>query len=203
MRKTAHCFLTLFVPEACCTGMKLVSCTLLKYSVFGSYGLFLPFIILSILLASGLKAFLLALALPLAQSTIWFLLQLIWGGTNYKSRRKTNSKRKSRVRGSSGFATKRDRKEKRSYPSWEPGKDVSGDNWGNDGASNFGGWDELDLGNYFTRGSPKSDQRAGRSQGRPSKKDNFTRLERTSDTPLLLRLLIAVFPFLSWWIKLF
>ncbi|OEL17233.1 hypothetical protein BAE44_0021749 [Dichanthelium oligosanthes] len=47
--------------------------------VFKTYGFLLPVMLVSMLVATGPKAFLMAMAIPLGQSAISFLLDAIWG----------------------------------------------------------------------------------------------------------------------------
>ncbi|XP_059446165.1 uncharacterized protein LOC132177739 [Corylus avellana] len=62
------------------------------FKVFRSYGWTLPPIILSWLLASGPKAVLMALVLPLGQSVVSLAFEKLWG------RKRSRPKRKSRMR---------------------------------------------------------------------------------------------------------
>ncbi|RLN25467.1 uncharacterized protein C2845_PM07G18630 [Panicum miliaceum] len=47
--------------------------------VFKTYGFLLPVMLVSLLVATGPKAFLMAMAIPLGQTAISFLLDIIWG----------------------------------------------------------------------------------------------------------------------------
>ncbi|KAL3642083.1 hypothetical protein CASFOL_012898 [Castilleja foliolosa] len=121
------------------------------FKVFVYYGWALPFILLSLLLTTGPKAFLMALALPIGQSTFTFALQRFQNGGKMKPKLKSKAKmgksrgyssRKAKpaewIGGSKGA-----RKKKKRYhesPVYED-DDVSGSS-GGDG-SDYGGWDEL------------------------------------------------------------
>lgn len=95
----------------------------------------------------------------------------------------------------------RNKNMKMGYQSWIPQDEGSKDTSENNVPS-FGGWDELIKSNKFDVGSPKSSDQS-RSDKRPSSEDDgFSRVTK-SDTPLLLRLLLAVFPFLGYWTKMF
>ncbi|KAK8982621.1 hypothetical protein V6N11_046538 [Hibiscus sabdariffa] len=174
--------------------------------VFKSYGWSLPPILLSLLFASGAKAFLMALALPLGQSAITLALEKISG----KSQRK--QKFKARVRKAKKYASRRtvrnvkrekevhkgsnNRKGmKKGYQSWA----VDDDSLNGQGTSSFGGWDELD-GMGSTR-MPSAVENEPKLTAKV--KDKLSMEQSRSNEPLLLRLLIAVFPFLSSWTKLF
>ncbi|KAK8511220.1 hypothetical protein V6N13_013639 [Hibiscus sabdariffa] len=176
------------------------------WKVFKSYGWSLPPILLSLLFASGAKAFLMALALPLGQSAITLALEKISG----KSQRK--QKFKARVRKAKKYASRRtvrnvkrekevhkgsnNRKGmKKGYQSWA----VDDDSLNGQGTSSFGGWDELD-GMGSTR-MPSAVENEPKLTAKV--KDKLSMEQSRSNEPLLLRLLIAVFPFLSSWTKLF
>ncbi|XP_057471014.1 uncharacterized protein LOC130759828 [Actinidia eriantha] len=175
--------------------------------VFRSYGLMLPAIIISIVLATGPKAFLMALALPIGQSALTLAFTKLWGTKQDNPKRKTKTK-KPRVGFSSYVELEEEEKEskgtrkgKAEYQSWVSPNDVS-INKDSQIPSNFGGWDDLDRTKGFDMGSSRSSTRTGRSGRTQTEKGKFSRRERRSDTPLLLRLLIAVFPFLSSWTKM-
>ncbi|CAI9771207.1 unnamed protein product [Fraxinus pennsylvanica] len=166
----------------------------------------LPFILLSLLLATGSKAFLMALALPIGQSTLSFAFQRLWDRGKNKAKRKTKSRKgRSRPRtsrtvklneewgGSQGTMKKR-----MVYQSWIPRNDVS-DKSSDEDAYSFGGWDELDRGEE-SQGSSR--RRGARTETRSP--GIFTQKGKSSQSemPLLLRLLIAVFPFLGSFTKM-
>ncbi|GFZ10702.1 hypothetical protein Acr_22g0001000 [Actinidia rufa] len=172
--------------------------------VFRSYGLILPAIIISIVLATGPKAFLMALALPIGQSALTLAFRKLWGTKQDNPKRKTKTKTKPRVSFSSHVEleeeeekeSKGTRKGKAEYQSWVSPNDVS-INKDSQIPSNFGGWDDLDRTKGFDMGSSRSSTRTGRSGRTRTEKGKFSRRERKSDTPLLLRLLIAVFSILE------
>ena len=168
--------------------------------VFRSYGLMLPAIIISTVLATGPKAFLMALALPIGQSVLTLAFTKLWGTKQDNPKRKT--KTKPRVSFSSYVEleeeeekeSKGTRKGKVGYQSWVSPNDVSV-NKDSQIPSNFGGWDDLNRTKGFDMGSSRSSARTGRSGRTRTEKSKFRRRERRSDTPFLLRLLFAVFPF--------
>ncbi|KAK9062575.1 hypothetical protein SSX86_019762 [Deinandra increscens subsp. villosa] len=174
------------------------------FKVFRSFGWILPAIISSLLLASGPKAFLMALAIPMAQSALSFVFQTVWGRPGNRTRRRGKSKRKQpppppprQPPRSPGYMDIDDEQEyvererKRAYQTWVAG-DGSGDGKTNGSSSSFGGWEELD-------------RRRARSNKGGNRKPSTSRMSRRvkrNETPFLLRLLIAVFPFLGSWTKL-
>lgn len=185
------------------------------FKVFKSYGWTLPPIIFSLLLNSGPKAFLMALALPLGQSIISLALEKLWGTPERKPKRRTRSKARKRPFYSTGTSRiqeeEEDEEEARGngegngkmgygYQSWEVG-----DNGGEvrkesrNGAS-FGGWEDLD--GVGSERKAKSRVRGKKQSSTSMEKGKLSWREKKSDTPLLLRLLIAVFPFLGSWTRM-
>ncbi|XP_039063532.1 uncharacterized protein LOC120208296 [Hibiscus syriacus] len=178
------------------------------FKVFKSYGWALPPILLSLLFATGPKAFLMALAFPLGQSAITLAFEMI----SRKSRSK--HKRKARVRKAKRYASRRtvtnvereeevhkvpkNRKGMKGYQSWVVDDDDSL-NERDQSTSSFGGWDELD-GTGYTKTSSTLENGPKRTI---KVKDKLSMEQSKSNEPFLLRLLLAVFPFLSSWTKLF
>lgn len=177
--------------------------------MFKAYGWLLPFVLISWLLASGPKAFLMALAIPLGQSALALAFDKLWGGTKSRPKRRRSRMRRRRpaTRATAAeteeeMAEEEDedrepRKGKSGYQSWVVGNGGSVD-MGGQRETGFGGWDDLE--------GVKSAQRSSRARaegsGGTEKKGKLSRRERRSDTPLLLRLLVAVFPFLGSWTKM-
>ncbi|XVF62756.1 hypothetical protein PTKIN_Ptkin09bG0033900 [Pterospermum kingtungense] len=212
--------------------------------VFKSYGWALPVILLSLLFATGPKAFLMALALPLGQSAVTLAFEKLSGRSQRKQKPKARLRKKTRSRFRRTVRNVKmeeevqeghqSRKETSDYQSWVVSDDISV-NEGNQGSTGFGGWDELDglgptrMPSTMASGSKrtttekrnlsmkesKSDELDGMgpmrmpsTMGSGSKrttkeKGNLSMKESKSNEPLLLRLLIAVFPFLGSWTKLF
>ncbi|CAN1278963.1 hypothetical protein LINPERPRIM_LOCUS16809 [Linum perenne] len=204
------------------------------------YGWGVPVIMVSWLAASGPKAFLMALAIPLGQSVVTFAIGRLLG-TNKKKKKKKRPKEKRRVvnrkRPSSSpwkrrprnineiieevEEEERRRKEEEGasgkvrYESWVDSNGAFGDKGPGKQPSSpsnkaaFGGWEELD-GLRFTEQKPKP-AAAGKKRRQPrgnrvttvNGKPSNMRMRETSETPLVLRLLIAVFPFLASWTKMF
>ncbi|XWS13955.1 hypothetical protein CRYUN_Cryun36dG0083000 [Craigia yunnanensis] len=122
--------------------------------VFKSFGWTLPVILLSLLFATGPKAFLMALALPLGQSAITLAFEKLFGRSQSKQKRKARVRKKTKntVRSTVGNVKmeeeevqegQKSRKGTNDYQSWVVSDDVS-INEGDQGATSFGGWDELD-----------------------------------------------------------
>jgi len=172
--------------------------------MFRSYGWTLPPIIISWLLASGPKAFLMALVLPLGQSALSLAFEKLWGRTQSRPKRKSRMRRKPSASTVSSVETEAEeqdesqetRKGKVGYQSWVAGNDGPVSNGGQD-APNFGGWDDLDRSGF----AQKAYRMTGGSR-QTTEKGKLSRRERKNGTPLLLRLLIAVFPFLGSWTKM-
>ncbi|MBA0830907.1 hypothetical protein Goarm_015402 [Gossypium armourianum] len=167
---------------------------------FKSFGWGLPPILLSLLFANGPKAFLMALALTIGQSAIAFAFEKVFG----KSRSK--QKRKARARKTKKYTSRRTvrniKKEEQVHEGPKNKKGMKGyQSWVVDdqGTTSFGGWDELD-GTEPTR-TPSTMENGSKRTTKP--KDRLSMSETESNEPLLLRLLIAVFPFLGSWTKLF
>lgn len=174
--------------------------------VFKSYGWTLPIILISWLIATGPKAFLITLALPFGQSALALLIKKLWPGKKNKSKGKPRRRRRKRYSyRANNIRTKeerdwrrRNRKDKIEYESWESEGDFSAPEYKGD-TNGFGGWDELE-GKQFTGKSSPVSERPQRPQMDIGK---YSRKASRDDVPLLLRLLIAMFPFLGSWTKMF
>ncbi|MED6225755.1 hypothetical protein PIB30_096796 [Stylosanthes scabra] len=173
------------------------------FQVFKSYGWALPFIIASFLLSTGPKAFLMALALPLGQSALQLAFEKLWGQPESKPKRKYRTRRKPRGMNSTTVDEEaeenpRTRTGATGYQSWvveENNGSAAGG--GSQESPSFGGWDDIER----SRSSRPSRGMDG-SRKTPKEAGRLSRREGKSDTPLLLRLLIAVFPFLASWTKI-
>ncbi|XP_031503582.1 uncharacterized protein LOC116266475 [Nymphaea colorata] len=182
------------------------------FKVLKSYGWMLPAIILSMLLATGPKAFLMALALPLGQTAFSFAADKLWGNTRAAPKPPKYKSRKSKYTNS--YAA-RDRKPQTpnnvSEVNSSRSSSSSGNSWATSGKASgtgptFGGWDELDIKEPRRQPlEPKRESRpssVGASKGSSKKQSKMVRRGRNGEMPLLLRLLIAVFPFLGSWVKI-
>ncbi|KAF0916876.1 hypothetical protein E2562_014615 [Oryza meyeriana var. granulata] len=182
--------------------------------LFRAYGYVLPLLLVSMLVATGPRAFLMAMALPLSQSAISWAVS---------------------------FFTARSRRQQQSYgydydddPAFQRRREEEDDDYYEGGAwqwqsrsyqqsnksgAGFGGWDDLlydekkqestgkkrtppepdtsaaatDLGLRTRRGPRRSN--GGMSRGRSSSR-------RYNHAPLLTRLLVAFFPFLGSWFRI-
>jgi len=174
--------------------------TSLYMQILKSYGWTLPVILASWLLSSGPKAFLMALALPLGQSLLALAFEKLWGQPESKPKRKYRTRRKPR-RGNNTRVEEEpveNQKTKKGYQSWVVEDNGSVDEGTQEAAQNFGGWDHLER----SRPVKKSSFAMDGSRTIPVDGGRLSRRERKSDTPLLFRLLIAIFPFLGIWTKM-
>ncbi|KAJ0034872.1 hypothetical protein Pint_25196 [Pistacia integerrima] len=170
--------------------------------VFKSYGWFSPAILISFLLATGPKAFLMSLAIPLVLSVLYLAFDKLWGMTQHKPKHKARMRRKAsttyvssvemETEGQQGEGT---RKVKKGNQSWVGNNNGSVNKVRQDDPS-FGGWDYLDEARFRRRATPETSKSQRTQEGKLSG-------SRTSDTPLLLRLLIAIFPLIGFWTKMF
>ncbi|KAL2325944.1 hypothetical protein Fmac_025002 [Flemingia macrophylla] len=169
--------------------------------IFKSYGWTLPVILASWLLANGPKAFLMALVLPLGQSALALAFEKLWGQPESKPKRKHRMRRKPRRGNSSRVEeeSEEDQKTRKGYQSWVVENNGSVDKGGREEVpASFGGWDDLER----SRPARKSSRAMNGSQRKAMEGGRLSRREKKSDTPLLLRLLIAIFPFLGTWTKM-
>ncbi|KAL1804053.1 hypothetical protein ACET3Z_032700 [Daucus carota] len=177
------------------------------FPVFRSFGWTLPAIISSLLITSGPKAFLMALAVPLGQSVLSLAFQKIVGKKS-KPKRKARTRRKPRTRPARNVrfeeeeeeeeeAKEGSRNDSMGYQTWVGGNDIRDDS-DSQSSPRFGGWDDLDRQSKSYKGSDKN---FAQNTDRPQR-SKLSRGRRKGETPLLLRLLIAVFPFLGSWTKI-
>ncbi|MCL7045302.1 hypothetical protein MKW94_029024 [Papaver nudicaule] len=156
-----------------------------------------------------------ALALPLGQSIISYAIDKLFGRIDNNPNPRSRTKRKTRkpfARGSRDTTMSEEEDEEEisqasggrsGYQSWVGG-DMNGPvkKKDNQRETTFGGWDELDL-----RGGKSGDgatKRPPRKRGGLPRemKGKLTKKGRNNSTPLLIRLLIAVFPFLGSWTRI-
>ncbi|CAI9090965.1 OLC1v1025865C1 [Oldenlandia corymbosa var. corymbosa] len=178
------------------------------FEVLRTFGWMVPAIIISLLLGTGANnALLMAVALPLAQSALSSVLDLIWERAPENRRPKSRSRNRKRpFSGASSGSKMRQKREQNTendnnsgdYKSWVAADNVSERKDGGR-ARSFGGWDELDeqrRKEKERRTATSNKKRWETSQGKLSKRS------KRRQTPLLVRLLIAFFPFLGFWTKL-
>lgn len=135
----------------------------------------------------------------------------MWGrtGNNSDSRPRAKRKRKPSSRAASNTKTSQGKPEnaaangRRSYQSWVEADGVLYEKRDTSGPR-FGGWDDLDekVGNQRHRAARKPPIQIKNERPKQQKKGKLSRTGRIRETPLLLRVLIAVFPFLGSWTKL-
>lgn len=176
--------------------------------VFRAFGWMIPAVGISLLMGTGPNAIIMALALPLAQSAFSLAADTLWGRADETPRPKAKKSRKRPTTRTPGRTRVRKEKETRSqmrkeagtYKSWFEGNNISAKKDSRN-RSNFGGWDELD--------NPVRENKDPRVV--PIKQEEETRAQemlkisrRTKgDTPLFMRLLVAMFPFMGFWTKFF
>ncbi|CAI9787169.1 unnamed protein product [Fraxinus pennsylvanica] len=176
------------------------------FKVFRAFGWMLPAIIISLLVGTGPNTIIMALALPLAQSALSLAANTLWGRSRDTSRPKSKGKKWTYTGATSN---NRVGKEKRKHPhtkrkeawdhrSWASASNASAKS-GKSDRQNFGGWDELDE---QTGVHKVSNTAPIVKANEPRMQDKVNMSRRTKGgTPLLVRLLISVFPFLGSWTK--
>ncbi|OWM67199.1 uncharacterized protein LOC116207593 [Punica granatum] len=177
--------------------------------VFSSYGWTLPVVLLSLLLATGPKAFLMAMVLPLGQAAATLAFNRLSGKRRTRPRVQPRMRRRRRRRrkrpsnagsnfrmdggGQRGRSWK-SRNENLGAQSRVDNGNISTD--GGNGAPSFGGWEELDGVRFREKSSGAFDRSS-------AKMKEQSRRHSSEEAPLLLRLLIGMFPFLGFWTKMF
>ncbi|PIA40102.1 hypothetical protein AQUCO_02500076v1 [Aquilegia coerulea] len=183
------------------------------FKVLRSFGWLLPAILMSMLLATGPKAFLMALALPLGQSALSFAIDKVFGRIQDrpKSRPRPKTKRKPFARAASNVEVNEEEFDESSgisegkpgYQSWVATDDGPFKQNVDQHKPSFGGWDELDRRQRSDKGTTRRRrQTVGGTPRQGVEKAKMSRRGRRREAPLLLRLLISVFPFLGSWTRL-
>lgn len=176
--------------------------------IFRAFGWMIPAVGISLLMGTGPNAIIMALALPLAQSAFSLAADTLWGRADETPRPKAKKSRKrptartpvrTRVRKEKETRSQM-RKEAGTYKSWFEGNNVSAKKDSRN-RSNFGGWDELDNSvreNKDPRVVPIKQEEETRAQ-------EMLKISRRTkgDTPLFMRLLVAMIPFMGFWTKFF
>ncbi|KAJ6697334.1 hypothetical protein OIU85_003682 [Salix viminalis] len=151
--------------------------------VIKAFGWMIPAVAISFLLGTdNPNAFLMALAVP----------------SRTKTRKKPSARASSKTKKTEPKAGEyKTNEQKGSYQSWVAATDGGSTKKNTSRAPGFGGWDDLDKASYKAAGrrSQKGDELPKQNEGK------LSRRRRVRDRPLLLRLLIAVFPFLDSWSK--
>lgn len=174
--------------------------------VLRAFGWMLPAVIMSAVLGTGTNTIIMALALPLAQSALSLVMDAIWGWSNDGPRSKSKKKKRPYARAASnpGIRTRegqntRNGKGVGDYQSWAAATGAS-DGKNSRSTVNFGGWDELD--NHGMEGQSKKPPNRRLAEPTQGTDGKLSKRIRRRETPLLLRLFIAVFPFMGSWTKL-
>ncbi|KDP23739.1 hypothetical protein JCGZ_23572 [Jatropha curcas] len=180
----------------------------LIFKVIRAFGWMVPAIGISFLLGTGPNAVLMALAVPLGQTALSLVFDKVWGSTSIRpkprtrTRTRVRTKKKPFVRPTEKTSQRKEEnktyKEKGSYQSWMAADDGSYKKRSKR-VHKFGGWDELDDMHKVSRGKPS--QKVDDELPKQEMRSKLTRTRRIRDTPLLLRLLNAVFPFLGSWTR--
>ncbi|CAL1382754.1 unnamed protein product [Linum trigynum] len=191
------------------------------FKVMAALGWMFPAIAVSMLVGTDQNALLMALAVPLGQTVVSLVVDKLWGRSTYEKRPKTRSwtqSRKKRPFSKTASTTEtrarkeqdEEEEERRSngsgngYQSWvakdgdDDGAHKKRDSKGGPG---FGGWDELDRVGNETPRTKTTTMRNGRKVDGQRKQGNRVRMSRrrVREKPLLFRMLVAVFPFMSSW----
>ncbi|KAA8538961.1 hypothetical protein F0562_025653 [Nyssa sinensis] len=177
------------------------------FKVFSAFGWMLPAVIISLLLGTGPSAFFMALVLPFAQSALSLAADTLWGRSSNGPKPKPRTKKKPFARTATDIGMSKEKEEntengkgRGSHQSWAAANDVSVKK-GYRSMPSFGGWDDLDI-KGVTGKVPKRSTALKVNEPRQQKKGKLSKKARRRDTPLLLRLLIAVFPILGSWMRL-
>ncbi|XP_031105191.1 uncharacterized protein LOC116010068 [Ipomoea triloba] len=168
-------------------------------TVLQAFGWMVPAVLVSMLLGTGTNTIIMALALPLAQSAISLIMDA-FSGTSYdrarpksRTRKRPYARAKTNARTREGEQNTQNGKGARGYGSNEKEAKTT---------QSFGGWDELDNpGTTSANKTPKTTPAQDPNKTRLRSEGKLSRRISKKETPLLLRLLIAVFPFLGSWTK--
>ncbi|XP_072995535.1 uncharacterized protein [Typha latifolia] len=178
------------------------------FKVFRSYGYLLPAIIASMLLASGPKAFLMALAFPLGQSAISLAFDKVWGKAREGPRARPKTKKNPFARSTSDFKKQRQEESgsikngKSGYQTWVSADTGVADKGAVPRRPSFGGWDELDRQKGPIKGSQRRQAPKVNDSTPVEPVKKLSKRGKYRDAPLFWRLLIAVFPFLGSWTRI-
>ncbi|XP_047256370.1 uncharacterized protein LOC107850311 isoform X3 [Capsicum annuum] len=178
----------------------------LRKQVLRAFGWMLPAIIMSAVIGTGTDTIIMALVLPLAQSALSLAMDTIWGWSDEVPRSKSKKKKRPYARAASNPGIRmgkgqntRNGKGVTDYQSWAASNCASDRN--NSGSTlNCGGWDELD--NHGMEGQHIMPLNQRRAEPRQWTDGKLSKRIGRRETLLLLRLLIAVFPFFGSWTKL-
>lgn len=177
------------------------------FKVTRAFGWMIPAILMSTLLDTGPNTLIMAVALPLGQTALSLLMDRLLAGPSYDPvpRRRTKKRRPMRTASrtkSSGQAQERSyksRQERRGYQSWASENKKVDQQTG----INFGGWDELDKQAGNVDGVYRKEQRGTADGPRGVRINSKLSRRRKKEEPLMLRLMIAVFPILGSWTRFF
>uniref|UniRef100_A0A7N0T8F7 Uncharacterized protein n=1 Tax=Kalanchoe fedtschenkoi TaxID=63787 RepID=A0A7N0T8F7_KALFE len=175
------------------------------FKILKAFGWMIPAILISMLLGSGPNALFMAVALPLGQTALSLAVDKVWAMAGQTSKPRPRNRKRSKPyasTASSNRARKREqqytgfasRKETRTSPS-STGNYQPAQGTGHHASTSFGGWDELDR-EAEMRPAMEEDERM-----RQRKNNKVSKRVRNRDSPLFIKLMVAVFPFLGSWIR--
>ncbi|XP_010524955.1 PREDICTED: uncharacterized protein LOC104802849 [Tarenaya hassleriana] len=172
------------------------------FEVFRAFSWMLAPIGISLLLGTDSNAGLMALAAPLVQSILSLVIEKAWSRPSIRPMRRTRRRIVPRSATVSYGRSSNTRQEESvagvnpgGYKSWVVG---DADPRGTD--SRYGGWDDLDTQKEIRYASENPSSENGRTKQQYKRK--VSRPLRIKEKPLLLRMLIAFFPFFGSWTKL-
>ncbi|KAH9623081.1 hypothetical protein KSS87_005573 [Heliosperma pusillum] len=177
------------------------------FQVLKIFGWVVPAVIISSLLGTGTNSLIMAVVLPLGQTALSLVMDKFGGSPTsssssrpgYKSRRRP--RHGSRSRPGARNARSRTSPGRGGYQSWRTANNSSvKTGWGND--PRFGGWDELDeqVGPTSDFSSKGQSREVNDPQSFEIGSGKLSRMQNR-DKPLLMRLMIAVFPLLGSWTR--
>ncbi|XP_010485799.1 PREDICTED: uncharacterized protein LOC104764057 [Camelina sativa] len=171
------------------------------FEVFRTLSWMLAPIGISMLLGTDSNAGLMALAVPFVQSVLSLVVSKVWSRPSIRPMKRSRRDTFSRS-GSVGSERRRKAKQgenmrgdvdKGGYKSW-----MVGDADSNSMGTVYGGWDDLDTLREIRNGYSANENVRPKQQF----ERKASRRWRVKEKPLLLRMLIAAFPFLSSWTRL-
>ncbi|KAG7623972.1 hypothetical protein AtNW77_Chr3g0159021 [Arabidopsis thaliana] len=171
------------------------------FEVFRTLSWMLAPIGISLLLGTDSNAGVMALAVPLVQSVLSLVVSKVWSRPSIRSMKRSRRDTFSRSASVSSGRTRKARQggnmrggvDKGGYKSW-----IVGDDDSNSMGTGYGGWDDLDTLREIRNDNLLNENVRPKQQF----ERKATRRWRVKEKPLLLRMLIAAFPFLGSWTKL-
>ncbi|ESQ49651.1 hypothetical protein EUTSA_v10021319mg [Eutrema salsugineum] len=163
------------------------------FEVFRTLSWMLAPIGISLLLGTDSNAGLMALAVPLVQSVFSLVVNKALSRPNIRPMKRSRRDTFSRPRKVRQEENMRGGVDKGGYKSW-----MLGDADANSTGSRYGGWDDLVKQKEIRNDNPSNESVRTKQQFKRKASQRW----RVKEKPLLLRMLIAAFPFLGSWTKL-